>query len=91
LYRHNLAQAKQLWGNAARLECTSSVEDSLRNMNLADMSYVADLVKSMVESFRAELAQVSMAQKDVLNFDDQMNAAEKAIENIIQIRSGVCR
>jgi hypothetical protein len=45
----------------------------------------------MVESFRPELAQVSMAQKDVLNLDDQMNAAEKAIENIIQIRSGVCR
>ena len=76
---------------AARLECTNSVEESLRNMNLADMSYGADLVKSMVESFRAELTQVSMAQKDVLNLDDQMNAAEKAIENIIQIRSGVCR
>jgi tetratricopeptide (TPR) repeat protein len=76
---------------AARLECTNSVEDSLRNMNLADMSYGADLVKSMVESFRAELTQVSMAQKDVLNLDNQMNAAEKAIENIIQIRSGVCR
>ena len=76
---------------AARLECTNSVEDSLRNMNLADMSYGADLVKSMVESFRAELTQVSMAQKDVLKLDDQMNAAEKAIENIIQIRSGVCR
>ena len=65
---------------AARLECTNSVEESLRNMNLADMSYGADLVKSMVESFRAELTQVSMAQKDVLNLDDQMNAAEKAIE-----------
>ena len=76
---------------AARLECTNSVEESLRNMNLADMSYGADLVKSMVESFRAELTQVSMAQKDVLNLDDQMNAAEKAIEDIIKIRSGVCR
>ena len=43
---------------AARLECTNSVEESLRNMNLADMSYGADLVKSMVESFRAELTQV---------------------------------
>ena len=40
---------------------------------------------------RNELTQVSQAQKDVLNLDDQMNAAEKAIENIIQIRSGVCR
>jgi hypothetical protein len=27
----------------------------------------------------------------VLNLDDQMSAADKAIENIIQIRSGVCR
>jgi hypothetical protein len=74
----------------ARLECTSSVEDSLRNMSLADMSYGADLVKSMVESFRDELTQVSMAQKDVLNIGNQMNVAEKAIEDIIQIRSGVC-
>ena len=76
---------------AARLECTNSVEDSLRNMSLADMSYGADLVKSMVESFRDELIQVAMAQKDVLNMGNQLNAAEKAIEDIIQIRSGVCR
>ena len=76
---------------AARLECTNSVEDALRNMNLADMSYGADLVKSMVASFRDELTQVSMAQKEVLNLDDQMNAAAKAIEDIIQIRSGMCR
>jgi hypothetical protein len=75
---------------AARLECTNSVEDSLRNMSLADMSYGADLVKSMVDSFRDELIQVSMAQKDVLNMDNQMEAAEKAIEDITQIRSGVC-
>jgi len=27
----------------------------------------------------------------VLNLDDQMTAAQKAIENISQIRSGVCR
>ncbi len=76
---------------AARLERANSVENALRNMSLADMSYGADLVKSMVKSFRDELTQVSMAQKDVLNLDGQMNAAEKAIEDITQIRSGVCR
>jgi tetratricopeptide (TPR) repeat protein len=76
---------------AARLDCTNTVEDSLRNLSLADMSYGADLVKSMVESLRNELTQVSLAQKDVLNLDDKMDAAQKAIENIMQIRGGVCR
>jgi len=76
---------------AARLECTNSVEESLRNLSLADMSYGADLVKSMVESLRSELAEVSQAEKDVLNLDEEMKAAEKAIENITQIRNGVCR
>ena len=76
---------------AARLDCTNTVEDALRNLSLADMSYGADLVKSMVESLRNELTQVAMAQKDVLNLDDKMNAAQKAIENIQQIRGGVCR
>ena len=76
---------------AARLECTNSVEDALRNLSLADMSYGADLVKSMVESFRNELAEVSQVEKEVLNLDDEMNAADKAIENISQIRGGVCR
>ncbi len=76
---------------AARLECTNSVEDSLRNLSLADMSYGADLVKSMVESLRNELTQVSLAQKDVLTLDDKMNAAQKAIEDIVEIRGGVCR
>ena len=55
------------------------------------MSYGADLVKSMVESLRSELAEVSQAEKDVLNLDEEMKAAEKAIENITQIRNGVCR
>jgi tetratricopeptide (TPR) repeat protein len=76
---------------AARLECTNSVEDSVRNLSLADMSYGADLVKSMVDSLRNELAELSQAEKDVLNLDDQMKAAEKAIGNISQIRGGVCR
>src|SRR4249920_3853431 len=76
---------------AARLDCTNSVEDSLRNLSLADMSYGADLVKSMVESLRNELTEVSQVQKEVLNIDDEMNAPDKAIENISQIRSGVCR
>ncbi len=88
-FRERWALLRKEYG--ARLECTNSVEDSLRNMSLADMSYGADLVKSMVESFRKELSQVSLAEKDVLNLDDQMTAAQKAIENIIQIRSGVCR
>ena len=76
---------------AARLDCTNSVQDSLRNLSLADMSYGADLVKSMVESLRNELTEVSQAQKDVLNLDDQMSAAQKAVEKISEIRSSVCR
>jgi len=76
---------------AARLDCTNTVEDALRNLSLADMSYGADLVKSMVESLRNELTQVAVAQKDVLTLDDKLNAAQKAIENIQQIRGGVCR
>ena len=76
---------------AALLDCTNSVEDSLRNLYLADMSYGADLVKSMVGSLRNELTEVSQAQKDVLNLDDQMSAAQKAVEKISEIRSSVCR
>ena len=76
---------------AARLDCTNSVEDSLRNLSLADMSYGANLVKSMVESLRNELTEVSQAQKDVLNLDDPMSAAQKAVEIISEIRSSVCR
>jgi hypothetical protein len=76
---------------AAQLECNNSVEDSLRNLSLADMSYGADVVKSIVESLRNELTEISLAQKDVLYLDDKMNAAQKAIEKIIEIRSAVCR
>ena len=76
---------------AAQLECNNSVEDSLRNLSLADMSYGADVVKSIVESLRNELTELSLAQKDVLNLDDRMNAAQKAIESTIGIRDAVCR
>jgi hypothetical protein len=59
-------------------------------LELGGMSYGADLVKSMVESLRNELTEVSQAQKDVLNLDDQMSAAQK-VEKISEIRSSVCR
>ena len=50
---------------AAQLECNNSVEDSLRNLSLADMSYGADVVKSIVESLRNELTELSLARKRI--------------------------
>lgn len=76
---------------AARLECTNAVEDSLRNLSLADMSHAADIVKAMIESVRADLAAVSSAQKDVLNIADKAEAAQRSIATIQQVRSAVCR
>ena len=76
---------------AAQLDCNNSVEDALRNLSLADMSHGADVVKSIVDSLRNELTEVSLVQKDVLNLDDRMNAAQKAIENIKEIRGAICR
>ena len=76
---------------AAQLDCNNSVEDALRNLSLADMSHGADVVKSIVDSLRNELTEVSLVQKDVLNLDERMNAAQKAIENIKEIRSAICR
>jgi hypothetical protein len=55
------------------------------------MSHGADVVKSIVDSLRNELTEVSLVQKDVLNLDDRMNAAQKAIENIKEIRGAICR
>jgi tetratricopeptide (TPR) repeat protein len=76
---------------AARADCTNSVEDSLHNLSLADMSYGADIVKSMIESVRSDMDRISAAQKDVLNMVDKMDAAGKAIEDIMAIQNGVCR
>ncbi len=76
---------------AARVECTNAVEDSLRNLSLADMSHAADIVKAMIESVRADLAAVSNAQKDVLNIADRAEAAQRSIATIQQVRSAVCR
>jgi tetratricopeptide (TPR) repeat protein len=76
---------------AAQLDCNNSVEEALRNLSLADMSHGADVVKSIVDSLRNELTEVSLVQKDVLNLDDRMNAAQKAIENIKEIRGAICR
>jgi hypothetical protein len=42
------------------------------------MSHGADVVKSIVDSLRKELTEVSLVQKDVLNLDDRMNAAQFA-------------
>ena len=75
----------------ARVECTNAVEDSLRNLSLADMSHAADIVKAMIESVRADLAAVSNAQKEVLTIADKAEAAQRSITTIQQVRSAVCR
>jgi tetratricopeptide (TPR) repeat protein len=76
---------------AAQLDCNNNVEDALRNLSLADMSHGADVVKSIVDSLRNELTDISLVQKDVLKIDDRMTAAQKAIANIKEIRSAICR
>jgi tetratricopeptide (TPR) repeat protein len=76
---------------SARVDCTNNVEDSLRNLSLADMSHAADIVKAMIESVRSDLAAVSTAQKDVLNIADKADSAQKAIATIQQVRSAVCQ
>ena len=40
---------------------------------------------------RNELTELSLAQKDALNLDDRMNAAQKGIESSMGIRGAVCR
>ncbi len=74
-----------------RADCANNVEDSLRNLSLADMSYGADIVKSMVQSVRADVNKVSQAEKDVISLADKMDAAQKAIQDIVKIRTGSCQ
>jgi tetratricopeptide (TPR) repeat protein len=75
----------------AQVECANSIEDSLRNLSLADMTYASDIMKSMIEAVRGELTPLSTAETDVLNLADRLVAAQRALVTIQKIRNGICR
>ena len=74
----------------AQAECANSIEDSLRNLSLADMPYAAEIMKSMIAAVQDELIPVSNAETDVLNLADRLAAAQKALVMIEKIRGGIC-
>jgi len=73
-------------------DCSTSVEESIRNVVLPDLSHGGDIVKSMIEKIRGAVNRVSESQKEVGALSVEVDASRKALTAFQKIRNngGMC-
>lgn len=71
-------------------DCSSLVQESVRNVILPDMRRGGDIVKSMIERIRGAVQRVSETQKEVSALANEISASQKALTTFRGIRASMC-
>ena len=74
----------------ARVNCANKVEQSLRDVNLPDMTQAPAVLKSMIDSIEADIKGVSAPQAQVVEFAERINSSHKALATIEKIHQTMC-
>lgn len=73
-----------------RISCALKVEQNLKEVNLADMTRSADILKSMNDTLEADLKDVAATRQQIFDLNEKMHAAQKAIVTIEKLRPAIC-
>jgi hypothetical protein len=74
----------------ARVNCATTVEQSLRDVTLPDMSQAPAMLKSMIDTIEGDIKGVSVAQAELVEFAERMNSSQKALLTIQKIHQTMC-
>jgi hypothetical protein len=73
-----------------RIKCAAKVEQSLRDVSLADMPRSEDLLKSMNDTLQGDMKDVAAARQRIFDLAEKMDASRKAMVIIQKIRRTLC-
>jgi hypothetical protein len=74
----------------ARISCVNRVEQSLRDVTLADMAQAAGILKSMIDSIDADTKNVSAVQAQVVELAENIDSSRKAMVTIQKLHRTMC-
>jgi len=73
-----------------RTNCTSKIAQSLKDVTLRDMAMAPEILKSMTDAMEAEVKAISVAEGQVVDLADKINASQKALTMIRMIHRAMC-
>jgi hypothetical protein len=74
----------------ARVNCANTVEQSLRDVTLPDMTQAPAMLKSMIDAIEGDIRGISVAQAELVEFAERMNSSQKALLTIQKIHQTMC-
>ena len=74
----------------ARVSCTSSVQQSFRDVTLSDMTQAPDLLKSMIDTLEGDMEGVSVVEVQVVGLAAKIDASQKAMNTIQKVHRAMC-
>ena len=73
-----------------RINCAAKVEQSLREVSLADMPRSEDILKSMNDTLQGDMKDVANIRQRIFELAEKMDASQKAIAVIQKIHRTMC-
>jgi hypothetical protein len=73
-----------------RINCAAKVEQSLREVNLADMPRSEDLLKSMNETLQGDMKDVAAARQRISELAEKMDSSQRAMVVVQKIHQTMC-
>jgi hypothetical protein len=74
----------------ARVDCANRIAQSLRDVNLPDMTQAPALLKSMIDTIEGDIKGVSAAHADLVHFAESIDSSRKALLTIGKIHQTMC-
>jgi hypothetical protein len=72
------------------ISCALKIEQSLKQVTLADMPRSADILKSVNDTLEADLKDVAATRQQIFELNEKMQASQKAIVTIEKLRPAIC-
>jgi len=74
----------------ARVNCATTIEQSLRDVILPDMTQAPAMLQSMIDTIEGDIKGVSVTQAEIVEFAQRMTSSQKALLTIQKIHQTMC-
>ncbi len=74
----------------AATRCTANVQQSFKDISLADLTKAPEVLQSMTASLDDDVAKVSKVQSQISDLSEKMDQSNKAMKEIIKVHHALC-
>jgi hypothetical protein len=74
----------------AAAKCIANVEQTFKNVSLADLTKASEVLQSITDSLEADVAELSKTQDQTSDLAAKMELSNKALKQIIKVQHAMC-